>query len=250
MKQNQASQAGADLAKTAHLPALWMVLLRTHFRSLGRANRRPRVLRHLSDSTDIAFPLCRPPGIAAGITLEHSHNVLVEETSDRIPGDGSTGGTDKEAERTTYERSDSGGNTVTDSHTSLGPCFASRYCDIATGADADERCRPPRRVHDVRPAFAFRTVHESPPQLRFLTVQTEQASESAVADVGSSGAVLLGVLGERVEQAPSGRLGELLVAVLLKLAEDRHDVAAVDGSDLGGSHDDCPRFVGADFVEL
>ena len=159
MEQNQASQAGADLAKTAHLPALLMVLLRTHFRSLGRAIRRPRVSHPRSDSTDIAFPLCRPPSEAAGIALEHSHDILVEEAPDRVPGDGSTGRADKEAERTSYERSDSGGNNVTDNRTRFGSGFACRYGDIASGTDADERCCPPRCVNDVCPAFAFRTVH-------------------------------------------------------------------------------------------
>ena len=55
-----------------------------------------------------------------------------------------------------------------------------------------------------------------------------------MANIHTTGAVLLRVFREGVQETPSGRLLELLVAGVLELAEDRHDVAAVERVDLGG----------------
>ena len=88
------------------------------------------------------------------------------------------------------------------------------------------------------------------PQLGAVAVQTEEARQSAVADISATGAVLLRVLGEGVEQAPPRRFHELVVAGLLELPEDRHDVAAVDGSDLCGTNDCGSGFVGFDLVKF
>ena len=89
-----------------------------------------------------------------------------------------------------------------------------------------------------------------PPQRGAAAVQSEEFVQSPVADARASGTVFLGVFGESVEQAPPRRFGELLVAGVLELPEDRHDVAAVDGSDLGSFHDGRPSFVGTDLVKL
>ena len=50
----------------------------------------------------------------------------------------------------------------------------------------------------------------SSPKCRAAAVQSEELVKPTVADIRASGAVFLRVLGERIEQAPPRRFGELL----------------------------------------
>ena len=90
----------------------------------------------------------------------------------------------------------------------------------------------------------------SSPKCRTAAVQSEELVKPPVADICPTGAVFLREFGEGIEQAPPRRFRELLMAGVLELPEDRHDVAAVDGSDFGSFHDGDPRFVGADLVKF
>ena len=75
------------------------------------------------------------------------------------------------------------------------------------------------------------------PQGRRLAVETEEARQSAIALISTGGAVLLGVLGERIQQAPAGRLGELFMLRCFELSEDRQNVRGVNGPGFRCLHD-------------
>ena len=59
------------------------------------------------------------------------------------------------------------------------------------------------------------------PEFRRFAVQSEQSGQTAVALVGTGGTVLLGGFGEGVQQAPPGRLGELLMPGMFRSEERR-----------------------------
>ena len=71
------------------------------------------------------------------------------------------------------------------------------------------------------------------PQSRRLAVEPEEAGQSTIALIGTGGAVLLGVLGERIQQAPAGRISEFFMTRLFELPEDRYHIARIDRSGLG-----------------
>ena len=60
------------------------VQIRSHIH--GTNTHRPIRVRHLSRSLDSAFPLCRPPFIAAGFATIGPHDSLINEFTNSISG--------------------------------------------------------------------------------------------------------------------------------------------------------------------
>ena len=83
----------------------------------------------------------------------------------------------------------------------------------------------------------------SAPELRAVAVQTEAAVQSGVGDVHPLRGVFPDRLRERIQQAPSGRLGELLVRGILEFLVHRYNIRAVDCTEFCGSDDSASDFV-------
>ena len=62
------------------------------------------------------------------------------------------------------------------------------------------------------------------PEFRRFSVQSEQSGQAAVALVGTGGTVLFGGFGEGVQQAPPGRLDELLMPGMFELLPDGQNI--------------------------
>ena len=58
------------------------------------------------------------------------------------------------------------------------------------------------------------------PQFRRLAVESKEPGQAAVTLVGAGGTVLLGGLGEGVQQTPPGRFRKLLVPGMLEFIPD------------------------------
>ena len=74
-------------------------------------------------------------------------------------------------------------------------------------------------------------------------VQAERAVQREVAMIRALYGILLQGFCQRVHQAPAGRLCELFVGRLFKLAKDRDDVRRIDDAELGGSDDTAAGFI-------
>ena len=62
------------------------------------------------------------------------------------------------------------------------------------------------------------------PEFRRFAVQSKQSGQAAVALVGTGGTVLFGGFGEGVQQAPPGRLDELLMPGMFELLPDGQNI--------------------------
>lgn len=89
---------------------------------------------------------------------------------------------------------------------------------------------PPESLHAGKSQRDLMIVSQmiSAPELRSVAVQAEAAVQSGVGDVHPLRGVFPDRLRERIQQAPSGRLGELLVRGILEFLVHRYNIRAVD----------------------
>ena len=94
---------------------------RIRSRRSSRGSRRPTESPAWSCSRDSASS-SHPPLIGAGTTAVTADDVFIDQLADSVPGHGSTGGSDEDAERSADERSHAGAEQRSDGSSGLATC--------------------------------------------------------------------------------------------------------------------------------
>ena len=128
---------------------------RIHSRRNSRDNRRPTGSPAWSCSRDNVSSL-HPPLIGTGTAPVAADDVLIDQLADSVPGHGSTGGSDEDAERSADERSHAGAEQRADG----GSGLASGGCrDIAAGSGSEQGRRPANGCDRIGFFSTNRTLH-------------------------------------------------------------------------------------------